>query len=174
MHVLLESLFELEVADLITPSIVVQQSVETYTLYAGHKTAGWSEGLQTATGANAHHRQYAMLVFLRASLIVDVGKCVEFVGHDVDVVTSDTMTLTSDALAFIGASDGMELTALHLALFRIEVCCHSVDAFRITHKDNLVGQLLWLQMQMEARTIGIDNKFGFWKMFLGHRLWYFS
>lgn len=98
-----------------------------------------------------------MLVFFLSCVIVDVGEGVEFVDHDVDIVTANTMTLASDALAFIHTSDGVELTTADLALFRVEVGCNGIYSSRITHENNLVGQLLWLQMQVEARAIGIND-----------------
>ena len=67
------------------------------------------------------------------------------------------MTLAGDTLAFIHASDGMELTTADLALFRVEVGCNGIYTGRITHENNLVGQLLRLQMQVEARAIGIND-----------------
>ena len=60
------------------------------------------------------------------------------------------MTLTGDALTFIHTRDGMELATADLALFRVEVVCYGVDTCRIANEDNPVGQLLWLQMQMET------------------------
>ena len=98
-----------------------------------------------------------MLVFFLSCVIVDVGEGVEFVDHDIDIVTADTMTLAGDALTFIHTCDGMELTTADLALFRVEVGCNGIYTGRITHKNYFVGQLLWLQMQVEARAIGIDD-----------------
>ena len=64
----------------------------------------------------------------------------------------------------------MELTAAHVALFCVEVGGNGRYTIRITHEDNLVGQLLGFQMKMETRTVGIDDQFGFWKMSFTHRL----
>ena len=114
-----------------------------------------------------------MLIFLLARVIVDVGKSIEFVDHDIDIVAADTVTLTSDALAFIHTSDGVELTTADLALFRVEMGSNGIHSGRITHEDNLVSQLFWLQMQVKARTIGIDDQFGFRKNSLTHRLVFF-
>ena len=44
----------------------------------------------------------------------------------------------------------MELTAADLALFRVEMCGNGIHTCRITYKDNLVGQLFWLQMKVET------------------------
>jgi hypothetical protein len=44
----------------------------------------------------------------------------------------------------------MELTTAYLALFRVEVGCNGIHSGWIANEDNLVGQLLWLQMQMET------------------------
>ena len=100
-----------------------------------------------------------MLVILFASLIIDVGKCVELIGHDVDVVAADTMTLGSDALALVHAGDSVKLTAAHLVLDAVEVVSNGVYSGWITYQDHFVCQELWLQMQMETRAVGIDNQF---------------
>ena len=100
-----------------------------------------------------------MLVILFASLIIDVGKCVELIGYDIDVVASDTMTLGCYALALIHTGDGMKLTAAHLVLDAVEVVGNGVYSGRVTYQNHFVCQELWLQMQMETRAVGIDNQF---------------
>ena len=87
----LESLFQSEVTHLVTSCIVVEQAVEADALDAGNETAGRSEGLQAAAGADAYHRQRAVLVTLFSCGIVNVSQCVKLVDHDVDVVASDAM-----------------------------------------------------------------------------------
>ena len=69
------------------------------------------------------------------------------------------MTLNRDALALIHTSDGVELTTADLTLFRVEMGGNGINAGWITHQDYLVGQLLWLQMKVETRTVGIDDQF---------------
>jgi hypothetical protein len=44
----------------------------------------------------------------------------------------------------------MELATANVALLGVEVGSNSIYSGGIAHKDNLVGQLLWFQMQMEA------------------------
>ena len=114
-----------------------------------------------------------MLRLLLARVIVDVSKRVELVGHDVDVITTYAVTLTSNALALIDTSDGVKLATAHLALFFVEVGGHCVYAGRIAHQNYLVGQLFRLQMKVETRTVGIDNQFGFRKCSFTHRLFIF-
>ena len=111
-----------------------------------------------------------MLVFFLSRIVIDVGECIEFVGHDVDVVAADAVALTGNALALVGAGDGMELAALYFALFSVEVGSNGIYAGRIAHEYDTVGQLFRLQMQVETGAVSIDNQFGFWKMFLVHRL----
>ena len=149
-HVLLEGLFELEVTDVVAPSIIIEQTIEADALHTGDKTASRGVWLQAATGADAHHGQRAVFVALLAGLIVDVSQCVEFVGNDVNVVAADAVALAGDALAFISAGDGVELTARDLALFCVEVGSDSVNTGRVANEDHFVGQLLGLQVQMEA------------------------
>ena len=99
-----------------------------------------------------------MLITFLTRLIVDVGEGIEFVDHDVDIVTADAMTLHRDALALVHTCDGVELTAADLALFRVEMGSDSVNTGRIAHEDNLVSQLLWLQMEVETRAVVVDDQ----------------
>ena len=99
-----------------------------------------------------------MLVALLTGVIVDIGQGIELVDDDINVVATDTMTLTGDALAFIRTGDGVELTAADLALFRVEVGCDGVNSGWIAHEDHTVGQLFWLQMKMETRAVVVDDQ----------------
>lgn len=155
---LLEGCFKLQVAHLITTGVIVEQAVETDAFHAGNETACGSEGLQTATGAYAHHGQRAVLITLLAGRIVYVGKSVKFVGYYVDVVTAYAMALASNALAFVSAGYSMKFTALNFTLTRVKVGCHCIHTGRIAHKHYLVGQLLWLEMQMKTGAVSIDDE----------------
>jgi hypothetical protein len=52
----------------------------------------------------------------------------------------------------------MELTAADLALFRVEVGCDGVYSGRIAYEDYTVGQLFWLQMEVETRAVVVDDQ----------------
>jgi hypothetical protein len=78
------------------------------------------------------------------------------------------VTLTGDAFTFIGTSNGMELTTAYLMLYRIEMSSNSIYTGRVTHEYYFIGQLFWLEMQMETRTICIDDEFGLGKLFVIH------
>ena len=99
-----------------------------------------------------------MLRKFLARLVVDVGKGVELVDDDIDVVAADAVTLTSDAFAFIHTSDGVELTAADLALLRVEMGSNGVNTRWIANEDNLVGQLFGLQMEVETRAVVVDDQ----------------
>ena len=53
----------------------------------------------------------------------------------------------------------MELTAADLALLGVEVVGNGIDSGRIAHEDHLVGQLLGLQMKVEAGAVAVDDQF---------------
>jgi hypothetical protein len=48
------------------------------------------------------------------------------------------------------------------------VFCYGIHAARVAYEYHLVGQLFRLQVQMEARAVGIDNQFGFWESSFVH------
>ena len=77
--------------------------------------------MQSATGANAHELKGAMLVVFVASFEIDVGKSIELVHHDVDIVATDAGAQYGDAFALIGASDGVALTPLNITFFGFEM-----------------------------------------------------
>jgi hypothetical protein len=52
----------------------------------------------------------------------------------------------------------VELTAADLALFRVEVGGNGVNSGRIAHEDYTVGQLFWLQMEVETRAVVVDDQ----------------
>ena len=57
-----------------------------------------------------------MIGLLFASIVIDIGECVELVGYNVDVIASDAMTLYCDSLTFICTGDCMKLAAANVAL----------------------------------------------------------
>ena len=147
---LLESLLHGDVADDVTSGIVVEQAVEADALDGSDETAGGCEGLQATAGADAYHRQCAMLFFVLTGGIVDVGQRVELVHHDVDVVTADAVRLARDAFAFIGACDGVELAAADLVLNGVEMGSYGIYTRRVANEDDAVSQKLGLQMKVET------------------------
>ena len=62
-----------------------------------------------------------MIVFLLTGIVINICKCIEFVDDDVDVVTTNTMRLAGDALAFVGSSDGVELATADFVLDIVEM-----------------------------------------------------
>ena len=147
---LLEDFLHLEVADVVTSGIEVEQAVEADALNRSNERASGREGLQTATGADANHSQRTMLRLLLTGVVVDVSQRVEFVDHDIDVVAADTMRLSGDALAFVHTGNGMELTATDFVFDAVEVGSNGVYACRVTNEDDFVCQVFRLQMKVKT------------------------
>ena len=161
-----EGLLHGYVAHHIASGVVVQQAIEADALDRGHETSRRCEGLQAAAGADAYHGECAMLVFLHAGLVVDIGQRVEFVDHNVDVVAANAVTLTGDALAFIGAGDGVELATAHFVLDGVEMGGNGAHAGWVANENDLIGQMFGFQMKMKARSVFVDDEFGGCKCFL--------
>ena len=138
------------VADHIAAGIVVEQSVETDALDGGNERTCGCEGLQASAGADAYHRQRAVFLFLFAGVVVNIGQCVEFVDHDVDVVAANAVRLAGDALALVHAGNGVELAARHFVLDAVEVGGNGVDTGGIADENNLVSQEFRLQVEVET------------------------
>ena len=106
------------------------------------------------------------LFFTRA--VVDVGQRVEFVDHDVDVVTTDTVTLAGDALAFVGTRNGMELATADFVFNGVEVGSNSIYTSWVADEDNTVCQKFGLQMKVETGAVTVDDEFGLGEMLCTH------
>lgn len=67
----------------------------------------------------------------------------------------------------------MELTTADLTLTTLEMGGNSLYTTRVAHKDDTVGKLFGTKMQMETRSIIIDNQFGFRKDSFSHKAYFF-
>ena len=155
-----ELLFETEVANAVAAGIEVEQAVEADALDTGHEGAFGCFGLEATTGAYAHDFKTAQRGFDGSAGEVDVGERVNLVEHDVNVVTANTGRHHGDALAGIGAGDGVKLATLHVALAAVKMSRHRCHTAGVAHKDDLGGQMLGQKMKMKHRPIGIDDEFG--------------
>ena len=100
-----------------------------------------------------------MLVLFFTSVVVDVGERIEFVHHNIDVVATDTMALAGDALAFVSTSNGVEFTAADFTFAGVKMVGNGVYSCGVANEDDFVCQLLGTQVEMETRTISIDDEF---------------
>ena len=157
LHVVAERLLHGDVADYISTCVIVQQTIKADAFHGGDERSRWCERLEASAGAYAHHCERTMLVALLAGLVVDGGKGVELVDHDVDVVAAYAVALAGDALALVRAGDGVELTVSDLTLPCVEVAGNGVYTGGIANQDDTVCKLLWLKMQVEARTVVVDD-----------------
>ena len=91
--------------------------------------------------------------------IIDIGQCVELVHDDVDVVASDAVTLAGDTFSFVHASYGVKLAALHFTVDGVEMSCYGIYSCWVADEDDAVGQLFGTEVQVEARSVAIDDEF---------------
>ena len=160
LHVGQESLLQSEVAHGITSPVEVQQSVEADGDFRTDEGAQGGIRLQPATRPDADQLKGAQDRVLPAGPEVDVGKGIQLVEHDVDVVTTDAGRYDRDAFALPRSSNGVELAALDVTFACFKVRCHEGHTSRITHKDDTVCQLLGTYVEVEDGTVGIDDQFG--------------
>ena len=105
---------------------------------------------------------------LGAGVEVDVGQRVEFVDDDVDVVTTDTGGNDCDALAFVGTGHGAEFAALDFAFAVLKVRCDELNSAGIADENHFVCDLFGKKVEVENRTVCVENEFGFGKMDVVH------
>ena len=101
-------MLDVEVADAIAVGIVVEQSVKAYALDACYVGAEGGVGLESSTCAYAYEGELSEGGTVLTCLEVDVGKSVELVDYDVDIVTAYACGEDCDAFAVVCAGDGVE------------------------------------------------------------------
>ena len=103
-----------------------------------------------------------VLGFDFAGLEIDVRKGVEF-GHDyVDVVAADTVRESSHPLAMINTGRKGEFAGLPLCLYAFEQGFEHLDSPGIAEDDHRICKFFGLDVDVECRAVGIDDKFRFW------------
>ena len=157
-----QSTLEVEVGDLVAVGIPVEHTIEADADARDDAGATRNVGLEATASADTHHLERVVLGQNLARLEIDVLESVQLVDYDVDIVGTDAVTESGDTLATVGARDGMDLTTGDLALFAVEEGGNHIYAARVATHDDLVGQLLWTEVQMEAAAVAVDDKFRFW------------
>ena len=168
VHMLLESLFQFEVTNIISSGVVVEQAIETDALHRCDERSHRREWLKTTTGTDAYTGECTVFIFFFAGVEIDIGKSIQLVHHDIDVIASDTRRLNGNTLTFIDTSNGAEFTAGHLTFYRIEMRGNGGYTSRITNKDYLVCQILGLEMEVECASVLINGEFRSRKMSFTH------
>ena len=158
VHVLHESLFKLEVTNLVSACIIVKKTVETDALHAGYEGSQRCFGLQTSTSTDTDKRKCPMLGLVLTLLEIDVGEGIQLVHHNVEVVATDTMTEASDAFPPVCACNGMKLTTLYVTFFRIEMRSNCVNPARVSNKNDTVSKLFRPDVKMENAAIFVDDE----------------
>ncbi len=157
-----ECLFDVELAYVVASLVVVQQAVEADRRAREYKFADLDIGLYGARGAQSYQRQTAERLACLTRLEVDVGQCVQLRDADVDVADADAGRQHGHALALVGSGNGVKFSVGNFALCRIEKARNHLDASGVAHEYYRVGQLLGTQVEMENRSVLIDNQFGRW------------
>ena len=101
-------------------------------------------------------------------LEVDIGEGIELIHHDLDIVASDAVGECCHSLALVGAGDGVKLSAADVTLSVVEAGGNHVHATGIATDDDLVGELLRAEVEMEDRSIFVDNQLGVGYSILSH------
>ena len=159
-RVLHEGPFDVQVADLVAALVVVQQAVETHRRAREDHLPYPDIGLNGSRRPQPHECQTAFFALLLPRGEIDVGQRVQLRHGDVDVPDADARREDRHAFAPVGTRHGAELAVRNLALPTVEIFGHERHAARVPHQDHRVGQLSGTQMQVEYRTVVVDNQFG--------------
>ena len=147
---------EVEVGHFVAIGIPVEDAVEADADVRNNVGATGQIGLQASASADTHQFERMMLGTNLTGLEVDVLEGIELVHHNINIVGADAMAYGRDALALIGTCDGMEFAGRDFALPAVEVGGNQVNTSWVTTHDDLVGQLVGTNMQVETAAIRID------------------
>ena len=143
-------MFHFEVADAVAVGIVVEQTVEAYALDAGYVGAEGGVGLETSACAYTYEGELTECGVVLAGLEIDVGKSIELVDNDINVVTAYTCGEDGDAFAVVCACNGVELAGTDFVFATFEVGRYGIDAPWVAYENDLVCKMFWLQMEVEG------------------------
>ena len=155
-----ESLFDLQVANLVAPLVVIQQAVEADRSAGEDELPHFDVGLNGARSTQTDQRELPLLRLLLPRGEIHVGQRIELRNRNVDVADADTGRKHGHPLAFVGTRHGIEFAVGNAALLRIEKGSDHGYAAGIPHEDDDVGKLLRLEVQVENRSVVVDYQFG--------------
>ena len=159
VEVFLESLLEFKVAHVVTAGVEVEQAIEAHGLDRADIRAQWGVLLQASASAYAHHLKLTELFLLATCGKVYVGKGIELVYNDIDVITAYACTHNAYALALVGAGYGTELARRHVTLLRVEEGCNLGYTVGVANKYDLVGQLIGFDTQVIDCPVRLNKQF---------------
>ena len=154
----LESMLEIEVGNLVAPCVIVEDTIKADGGLGEEPRIDWEIGLERARSTDADYLESGMLIFRGTGLEIDIDEGVQLGHDDVDIVGSDARGEDGNALALIGAGEADELTICVLALDGVEELLNHRNTARIANKDDFIGELSGLDMEVENRAVGIDNE----------------
>ena len=115
-----KSLFDLQVANLVAPLVVIQQTVEADRSAGEDELPHFNVGLNGARSTQTDQRELPLLRLLLPRGEIHVGQRIELRNRNVDIADADTGRKHGHPLAFVGTRHGIEFTVGNAALLRIE------------------------------------------------------
>ena len=115
--------------------------------------------MQGAGGTDPDDVESLVLGLDLTGLEVYVCKGVKLGHHDVDIVGADAVGEGRDAFAVALARDGNEFTRLVTELYVLEVLSYHIHPGGVSHHDDIVGQFLGLEVDVEYGAVTVDDKF---------------
>ena len=68
------------------------------------------------------------------------------------------MTEACDAFSLVCACNGVKLTTLYLAFFRVEMRGNCINTARVSNKNDTVSQLFRFDVKVEDTIVFVDDK----------------
>ena len=161
---LLKRVLKIKVGDGISASIVIQHSVEADGSLREQPRADRQIRLEGARGANSHDLERFMLGFGRTSVEIDVDQRVKLSHDNVNIVRANASRQHSNALAGERASSTDKFPVGVFGFDSVKKRLDDSHPPRISNKNDLVGQLPRLNVEVEYGAVGVNNEFriGYW------------
>ena len=161
MDVLLEGLLEVEQGYLVPAFVPVHQAVAAYGDMREDEGPERDFRLDGAAGAYPQDVESTVLGLDLAGLEIDVGEGVELGHHDVDVVGADARREHREPLSAAAAGHPHELPRGASGLDLVEQGDEHLHAAGIADEYHVVGKLVGTDVDVEYRTVAVDDKFRF-------------
>ena len=158
---LLECLLNISHGNSVSVGIPVQETVTTDRYMREDKTSERNIRLYSSGRADTEDIEGPMFRLHLPSLEIYIGESVKFVHHDIYIVRTDTCRKCchSDALILSGHRD--EFTRLVAEFLLFKILSNHIYTTGIPYQNHIVGKFFGTKMEMEHRSVTIDDKFRF-------------
>ena len=139
--------------------VVVQQIVEPDAEGRDNDAIDRNIGLETAAGAEADDGQDGFVLVDGAGLKVDIGKGIELVEHNIDIVWTNACAHNRDAFGAYIACVGNKFAVLRTVFDRVEIFRYFVHAIGVANGDDGFGEIFACYIEVVDVSFAVNDQF---------------